>query len=137
MPKTLEEFGLLKAIEELCKQPIYAGRVRFQIDCPEDFPALSQHIEIDIFRVIQEFINNALQHGKAEKIWMRFQHSRHQIRIVLRDNGQGFSLSEGKSSPGRGLYNVQSRIKSHSGEVKIKSAPGSGAEYHLTLPIKH
>lgn len=137
MPKTLEEFGLLKAIEELCKQPIYAGRVRFQIDCPEDFPPLSQHVEIDIFRVIQEFIANALQHGKAEKIWMRFQHNRNQIRIVLKDNGHGFTLPDGTHFPGRGLYNVQSRIKSHSGEVKIKSAPGSGAEYQLTLPIKH
>ena len=137
MPKTLEEFGLLKAVEELCKQPTYAGRVRFHIDCPDDFPTVSQHVEIDIFRVIQEFIANALQHGKAEKIWMRFQHNKSQIRIVLKDNGQGFEIPEGLSSPGRGLYNVLSRIKSHSGEVKMKSAPGSGVEYQLTLPIKH
>lgn len=137
MPKTLEEFGLLKAIEQLCKQPTYTGRVRFTIDCPDDFPTLSQHVEIDIFRVIQEFINNALQHGKAEKIWMKFQHNKSHARIVLKDNGQGFELSEGLASPGRGLYNVQSRIKSHGGEVRIKSSPGNGAEYQLTLPIKH
>ena len=137
MPKTLEEFGLLKAIEQLCKQPTYTGRVRFTIDCPDDFPTLSQHVEIDIFRVIQEFINNALQHGRAEKIWMKFQHNKSHARIVLKDNGQGFELSEGLASPGRGLYNVQSRIKSHGGEVRIKSSPGNGAEYQLTLPIKH
>ncbi|WP_162852789.1 PAS domain-containing sensor histidine kinase [Dinghuibacter silviterrae] len=137
MPKTLEEFGLLKAIEQLCKQPTYAGRVRFTIDCPEDFPSLLQKVEIDIFRVVQEFITNALRHGNADKIWMKFQHNKTQVRIVLKDNGQGFELAEGLASPGRGLYNVQSRIKSHEGEVRIKSSPGSGAEYHLTLPNKH
>ncbi len=127
MPKTLEEFGLLKAIEQLCKQPTYTGRVRFMIDCPEDFPTLSQHVEIDIFRVIQEFINNALQHGKAQKIWMKFQYNKSHVRIVLKDNGQGFE-PDGLASPGRGLYNVQSRIKSHRGEVRIKSSPGNGTE---------
>ena len=137
MPKTLEEFGLLKAIEELCKQPAYAGRTRFTMDCPSDFPPLAQQVEIDIFRVVQEFIANALQHGKAERIWMKFHHTRNQIRIVLKDNGKGFDLPEELPFNGRGLHNVQSRIKSHSGEVRIKSAPGDGTEYLLTLPIKH
>ena len=135
MPKTLEEFGLLKAIEELCNQPAYASQMRFFNDFSATFPPLKQHIEIDIFRVVQEFINNAIHHGKADKIWMKFHSNRGGIRIILKDNGLGFDLKDVADASGRGLQNVQSRIKSHNGEVKIKSEKGHGTEYLLTIPI--
>jgi len=137
MPKTLEEFGLLKAVEELCNQPAYVGKIRFIRDLSPSFPQLKQHVEIDIFRVVQEFIHNAIQHGKADTIWMKFHCTRTGIRIVLKDNGQGFDLNQGDPHSGRGLQNVRSRIKSHNGEVKIKSAPGCGTEYLLAIPIHH
>ena len=137
MPKTLEEFGLLKAIEELCNQPAYATKIHFVNDFSATFPPLSQHIEIDIFRVVQEFINNAIQHGKADKIWMKFHNSRGGIRIILKDNGLGFDILEVTDAPGRGLQNVKSRIKSHNGEVKIRSELGRGTEFLLTIPLNH
>jgi PAS domain S-box-containing protein len=137
MPKTLEEFGLLKAIEELCNQMAFAAKIRFYVDCSDSFPSLDQYVEIDIFRVVQEFINNAIRHGRANKIWMKFQNTRNHIRIALKDNGVGFEMTEAANFQGRGLQNVTSRIKSHNGEVKIKSAPGIGTQYQLTIPINH
>jgi PAS domain S-box-containing protein len=137
MPKTLEEFGLLKAVEELCNQPAYATQIKFTVERSAQFPSLKQFIEIDIFRIVQEFISNAIQHGKADKIWMRFQHTKNNIRIVLKDNGKGFDIYEGEVFPGRGLQNVQSRVKSHNGELKIKSVIDSGTEYQVTIPIIH
>jgi PAS domain S-box-containing protein len=137
MPKTLEEFGLLEAIDELCNQPAYAGKISFHIASSPQFPELKQYIEIDIFRVVQEFINNALNHGGATRIWMKFHHFKSHVRILLKDNGKGFHYSEERVFLGRGLQNAQSRIKSHNGELKIKSIPENGTEYQLTIPIIH
>jgi PAS domain S-box-containing protein len=137
MPKTLEEFGLLKALEELATQVTAATGTRFVADFSDAFPSLDQRLEIDLFRVVQEFINNAIRHGQATRIWIRFHAYRNHVRMVLKDNGRGFDPGEGQFFPGTGLQNVQSRIKSHNGEVKILSASGAGTQYRITIPINH
>lgn len=135
MPRTLQEFGLLKAVEELCNQPAYAGTIRFVINRSEGFPPLGIELEIDIFRVIQEFISNAINHGKATRIRMTFNTGRGGAKIALKDNGQGFDMQLMSTFRGRGLQNAQSRIKSHNGELKIHSSPGGGTEYQMQLPL--
>lgn len=137
MPKTLEEFGLVQAIEELSIQVTAATRTRFTVDFSDAFPVLHQDLEIDIFRVVQEFINNAVRHGHSRRIWMKFHVLKSHIRILLKDDGLGFDPGDGRSLLGNGLQNVQSRIKSHNGEVKILSAPGAGTQYRITLPLNH
>lgn len=134
MPKTLETIGLRQAVKELCNQTSLVEHLHFNIRDDAHFPALNKSLEIAIFRIIQEFINNAIKHGQASRIDIIFRHQLHQAFITLKENGKGFDLRRIQSR-GMGLTNVQSRLQSYNGNVQISSAPGKGTKYELTLPV--
>lgn len=135
MPVTLEEFGLLAAVRELCNKTRYGNKMEFEISHTEGFPKLLKNLEIDIYRVIQEFINNSMKHSNASKIAVMFKYDKKNMEIILSDNGQGFDQS-GPARRGMGLQNVQSRVKSHKGEIRIRSEKGKGTNYTLTIPLE-
>ena len=134
IPKTLKEFGLIKAIKELCNQIARSNKIDFRILIENSISDLSIKLSIDIFRIIQEFINNAQKHGKANKIKMIFSKCDNNIVINLKDNGIGF-IENQTTHKSMGLQNVRSRIKSHNGEFKIKSILGKGTEYIFSMPL--
>ena len=134
IPKTLREFGLIKAVKELCQQVARDNKIDFKILNEESMTDLPTNISIDIFRIIQEFINNAQKHGKASKIIMKFLKNENAITINLKENGIGF-IENHISSKSMGLQNVRSRVKSHNGEIKIKSFLGKGTQYFFSFPL--
>lgn len=133
MPKTLHEFGLVKAVREFCNHSIYHRKTNFIIEQSNKLPDFSSEIKIDLYRVIQEFINNAIKHGKASEIRISFYFSKQIIRVKLIDNGKGFTNKQ--MGEGMGLQNVRSRIKSHNGTLEIASNIGRGTCYKIEIPI--
>jgi PAS domain S-box-containing protein len=134
MPKTLETFGLVEAVKELCSQTTIPQKLSFRLAGGNTFPRLDTSLEIAVFRIVQEFISNAIKHGKASKIDILFSHNARQARMILKDNGTGFDISKVRAG-GMGLKNIQSRVKAHNGNVQISSKPGKGTKYELTLPV--
>lgn len=134
MPKTLETFGLVEAVQELSNQTAVPGKLNFVINGGEDFPDLDKSLEIAVFRITQEFINNAIKHGKASKIEIVFRSAGNQATVTLKENGKGFDIAKANAR-GMGLTNIQSRVKAHNGTVQISSTPGKGTKYELTLPV--
>ncbi|MCE3226550.1 MAG: atoC [Bacteroidetes bacterium] len=132
MPPSLQYLGLTSSIVDLCMQYEASMSVKFDVNIPNDFPRLNAHLELAIFRIAQEFINNSLRHGKATNIKLDFSNHKDKIHIVLRDNGKGFNVN---SYPlGLGIKNIKSRIQSYNGEIKINSTPTVGTEFEITLP---
>ena len=134
MPKSLELFGLVKAVEELCSKHELLQRMKISINVVPIFHRLPLQQEFALFRIIQEFINNALKHSEADKLKIRFSETGDKARIVLMDNGIGFDTKKLRDE-GMGLNNVQSRIRPYNGEVEIISRPGRGTRYEITVPI--
>lgn len=134
MPKTLEEFGLIWAVKELCTQIQHDEKVNFKIQQIDSFPKLIKEIEIDLYRITQEFITNAIKHGSASSIYIKFSYAKSKAKITLIDNGSGFDINK-LPVKGMGLQNIQSRVKSHNGEITITSAINKGTKYLLTIPI--
>ena len=134
MPKSLELFGLVKAVEELCSKHELLQRMKISINEAPIFHRLPLQQEFALFRIIQEFINNALKHSEADKLKIRFSETGDKARIVLMDNGIGFDTKKLRDE-GMGLNNVQSRIRPYNGEVEIISRPGRGTRYEITVPI--
>ena len=96
---------------------------------------MSLQQEFALFRIIQEFINNALKHSRADKLWIEFKFKKKMAFINLRDNGIGFDLATLKNH-GMGFNNVRSRIRPYNGEVDIISEPGKGTRYEISIPIE-
>jgi PAS domain S-box-containing protein len=139
MPGTLQSFGLKHALQELCKKIEHDSLLKFDLHMDNAIPLLAKSLDIAIFRITQEFINNAVVHGHAKKvsILMSLINDRNegeQLRIVLADDGDGFCIKNLEEGKGMGLKNVRSRVESYNGEIRISSEPGKGTRYDIVIP---
>jgi len=137
VPTTLEQFGLEAAIEE------FAGRIEgvdapklFLEEGPELLPRQPQKVELALFRIVQELVNNAIKHAKCSEIHIHISRHFDKVELHIWDNGIGFD-AEGmmrQGSGGLGLRNIESRLSIIRGTVKyIALKPGSRAE--ISVPI--
>jgi len=135
MPTTLEEFGLVKAVREFCKQFVYKGQTRFLIQQNNSLPPLPRPLEMDLYRIIQEFISNAIRHGNARNVVISFSCYQKAIKVRLKDNGIGFRIDQPRK--GMGIQNMQSRINSHKGTLNLKSEIGKGTSFTIVIPLNN
>ena len=131
MPPMLQESGLLKAITAFATK--YKRDSKFEIINATPLPEISPELQMELFRISQEFIANAIKHGKAGKIKIVFSSENNFLKIIFMDNGKGFDAKN--QSNGMGLRNIQSRIQSHNGVTKIVSHIGKGTSIKILIPI--
>lgn len=136
IPQSLEFFGLVKAVEELCSKNELLDHMKITIKESRPFPRLPVQQEFALFRIIQEFINNALKHSRADTLRIEFACRKKTVLITLLDNGIGFDLMKQRNH-GMGLNNVSSRIRPYNGEVDIISQPGKGTRYEISIPMEN
>jgi PAS domain S-box-containing protein len=139
MPGTLQNFGLSYAIKELCAKLKVGSDIFFDVVIEEDFPEIDKALEITIFRITQEFINNSIKHGNASKISIRMDTSfmPGNISLFLQDNGKGFEIKRLNEYKSMGLKNMKSRVESYNGTIKIDSIQGWGTKYEILIPFNN
>ena len=103
--------------------------IEFEIAVSSDITFTSIN-GINIFRAIQEAVNNALKHALADNIKIKIVEFEKELEISITDNGVGFDYKE--LQLGNGLTNIQSRIDEIGGELKIDSAPTKGTVILIT-----
>lgn len=113
-----------------------AATVQTEVDF-ELSPALSQlKISslkgINIYRAVQEAVNNALKHAQASKITVKVEDNGPDIAITIADNGKGADLAI--APKGNGLYNMKKRILEIGGEFNINAVAGQGTQVHFSIP---
>jgi len=134
LPIVLKEHGLVKAIEELQANISNIDfNVKFFHD--ENFPAINKSLEISIFRIIQEFINNSIKHSHATEVKIDLKVNANYVIINLTDNGVGFNINDMEIFNGHGLKNIKTRIESFNGDVNINSIIDKGTEFDIAIPI--
>jgi signal transduction histidine kinase len=134
LPIVLKEHGLIKAIEELQSNIANIDfNVKFFYD--DNFPAINKSLEISIFRIVQEFINNSLKHGHATEVKIDLKANQEYIIINLTDNGIGFNINDLEIFNGHGLKNIKTRIESFKGDMNINSIIDKGTEFDIAIPI--
>jgi len=138
MPGTLQNFGVGQAIKELCHKRELSDLMLFNVDIDSNFVIEDKAIEITLFRIAQEFINNSIKYSGAKKICIAMQLDTRQnlIKAMLRDDGKGFELEKMLLTKGNGLKNMRSRVESHNGVLKIETSSGKGTAYDIMIPYK-
>lgn len=92
----------------------------------------SDDLKLNMYRIVQEQINNITKHADARNISVTFRQEIGAINIVVQDDGKGFLVS--KKRKGIGISNMQNRIESYNGTMNIVSSPGNGCTVTITLP---
>jgi len=136
LPPVLYDYGLKEAVGELCMRTT-TEQFKIDFNCDEIGEVTSKTLEIAIFRIIQEFINNSIKHAEANLVNIDVVKNEEQIDIELKDNGVGFDLKHVEKYSGHGLRNIKTRIESFDGDVMFDSTLGEGTKYKICIPINN
>lgn len=134
MPRTLEEGGLIPALNELASKVTNAGTVKvfLHVHDMEKF-VLEKQSQFNIYRIVQEAVNNILKHAAATEINIQVIGQNDHITIMIEDDGKGFNPETNKG--GRGLKNIVTRSLWLKGNINIDSTPGKGTTITTEFPI--
>jgi signal transduction histidine kinase len=135
LPPVLEKFGLKIAIEELVLDLEKTKILEIDYINDVDFSKTDMGVQLNIFRILQELINNSLKHGKAKKIKIKVNGIDSRAYFYYSDNGVGFDISDFKKRKGLGMYNIESRIQFLNAEYKIDSKKNHGFTFTFNLNI--
>ncbi|MFK8037642.1 MAG: sensor histidine kinase [Crocinitomicaceae bacterium] len=133
MPRALGELGLIPALEDLFDKSLGLTKIQYQFEHFGLSERLPENIEIAIFRISQELINNVIRHSRAQLANMQLFKSGNFIVLIVEDNGKGFDDTQ--KDKGIGLMNISSRLDTINGQVNYEPSPESGTLVTIKIPI--
>ncbi|MCL6610166.1 MAG: sensor histidine kinase [Peptococcaceae bacterium] len=137
-PMVLDDLGLVPAVKR------YVEDFQSQYNLPVELVIIGNHrrfsmaVEVALFRVIQECLNNIRKHAKASQVMIKIEILNNKINTVIKDDGVGFDpdgVMHGAGREGFGLLGMRERIQILNGIIKIHSAPGQGTMITVSLPL--
>ncbi len=131
----VSNFGLVVALEELVESIDNSGVISCNLNVYGLNGRLDMKIEVAIYRMVQEIINNILKHAKASKITIQINKDEDSISVSIEDNGVGFNVDEKKMSGGLGLASIEARAKKINGTYHIESSIGNGSMSIIEIPL--
>lgn len=141
MPSALEELGFHTALEHLIKKFQSSSTLNFEFLSEIENPySLDKQVELGLYRVLQELINNIVKYANATEVLITVHHTSEFIDIQLIDDGLGFIPDEKNLTKGDslGLKNIKSRIQQINGqeEYELMNPKGTKVRIHLKNNIK-
>lgn len=131
-PDVLENFGLVPALVEVCNNlsAEIGPSISFtHIDVERRF---EEDIEINVYRIAQELVNNCIKHAKAKDVFVTLIKDEDKLVLTVEDDGEGMADLD---HTGIGLNNVKLRADIINGEMNIDSAVGKGSLINIEVPI--
>ena len=126
-PKIITDYGLIRSLENFCESINATKLLQISFEHDQLSSAWGSMIELTLYRIITELINNTIKHAQAQQVRIElFQQANH-IRLSYRDDGIGFELDEAleKSDQTLGLKNIISRVRSLKGDFSFRNTrPG-------------
>ncbi len=137
MPAALVDFGLVAALENLCRKARESGQVQVDFYHAGLNERLSPAVEKALYRIAQELLNNAFRHARAAHISVQLIRHAGSIVLMVEDDGIGFDREQLQqlSHRGIGLQNIRMRTRSMGGAFHLESRPGQGVLATVEVPL--
>ncbi len=123
MPKTLEELGLIPALNEMLDKSLKFTKIKYNFEHFNINSRIEKRIEISLYRISQELLNNIIKHSEATNVSVQLFKNKNQLILIVEDNGKGFEMA---SNDGHGLLNIKSRLNTIHGEVNYDASTQKG-----------
>jgi signal transduction histidine kinase len=133
MPRALNELGIIAALQDLLDGSLPLVNIESKFEHFNISERLPQKIEITIYRVVQELINNIIKHSKATEVSVQLFKTGNDAILIVEDNGVG--ISNTKAKKGIGLLNISSRLDMVNGQVNFEPSPQSGTLVTIKIPV--
>ena len=136
-PQQLERLGLTSTIEQMVRNIRSSTDIEFITETDNIDGLLSNESEINLYRVLQECLNNILKHSAATMAWLSIKRTASGAQIICRDNGKGFAPETTSLSSGMGLIGIAERVRMLGGRYTMESAPGKGVTIYIRIEQAH
>ncbi len=135
-PFQLEKLGLTQAIKSIIDLTNENSNVFVSSSINDLNNVFTKNQELNIYRVIQEILNNSIKHSKAEACRIEIVKTSNFVRIQIKDNGIGFNFSEEINKTGSlGLKTINERIRSLKGIINFNSTKQTGTNINIEIPL--
>jgi signal transduction histidine kinase len=135
MPRALAELGLVPSMADMLEKSLGAAGIHFTLDQRGmEGQRFDEALEIGLYRIAQELVNNILKHAKATEVGVQVMRSASHILLMVEDNGVGMASSKTEKS-GIGLTNIRSRVSMLNGEVSFEPGPRNGTVVMVRVPV--
>ena len=133
-PYHLDRLGLTSTIEAMLEKVATSSDIHFTVEVAPIDNFFSKDDEINIYRIVQECVNNILRHSHATEARVTVSRNTQGLQLNVADNGQGFEPDERTSERrGLGLTGIAERTKMLGGTYKIASARGQGTTVSISI----
>jgi len=134
----IRSLTLVTALGNYVREFSQNNGIPVDFDIPKSFAKLSPVAELQLLRIAQEALTNVRRHATANQVMVKLASSNASVEMTIKDNGQGFTLSDlEKSPPGyHGLTIIKERAEALGGTLLINTGPGQGTELKVSLPVE-
>jgi signal transduction histidine kinase len=137
-PPGLDHVGLVPALTDLAEQDRLPAGPAGTLDVQGPEQRLSPDLELAVFRIVQEGLNNVHQHAQAQSVTVALRFAVDGLHVIVEDDGVGFTpprLPYELVQQGHlGLAGMHERVQLVGGSLTVASAPGSGSRLHAFIP---
>jgi two-component system, NarL family, sensor kinase len=135
-PPLLDELGLLNAIRSYVQGFRERSGMEVKLLLPRSLPLLSPGIDLALFRVLQESLNNARLHSGSSRVIIRLHLGDGRLLLTVRDFGRGWQASKRrKKAPGVGIAGMRERVRQLGGRLQVIPDKG-GTVVHASIPLR-
>lgn len=133
----IRHFSIREAVDEEVQRIRKAGGLKVSVTSEGEEKKIKEEKQLILFRIIQECLQNCLKHAAASNINIGFTWYPEQLRVRVRDDGQGFDTENAAAlAGGLGLENIRNRAQLSGGSSVIHSQPGEGTTVTVQIPYE-
>ncbi|MBI3193574.1 MAG: hypothetical protein HYZ34_03780 [Ignavibacteriae bacterium] len=140
-PYHLEQLGLTDSIRTMVEKMAGLSVIQFSIDIDPVDSLFTKNLEINVYRIVQECVNNIIKHSQATEADIFIKNQQQKLEIFARDNGRGFEVLSNNNEIGKqkgfGLASLSKRVKIMNGTLSIVSSTGKGTSVKIIIPQPH
>jgi signal transduction histidine kinase len=134
-PSLVEDLGISTALRTECQRVRRYCDVQIKEHIDEIRERIPNPAALCAYRVIQEALNNAVRHAKADSIEITLEKDGQTLKLEVSDDGIGFDKARAKSSEHIGLSSMRERVRLLDGKLRIRSEPGAGSTVSAVVPL--
>ena len=138
-PRILDDLGLVPALEWMTEELAEQHKIDARAEVIGIEPTLSPEVQLLLFRIAQEALNNARRHAEASAVVVKLEFESDKIRMTISDNGKGFQLpnqAEELAGTGKlGIIGMHERARLAGGRLDIQSELGKGTQVIAEIPF--
>ena len=136
MPRALSEMGLVPALFDMLEKSLGATSIQYEFEHHNvDNKRFDTRIEVSLYRICQELVNNIIKHSEAQVVSVQLLASKAHLILVVEDNGKGFEFEDSEKRNGIGLMNISTRAQSVNGEVNYQPSTKQGTVATVRVPL--